>query len=95
VFAAADDLLPERRPNARRSVTDAQVVTLALAQAVLNISSDRDVLAAARARLSHLVSKLPAQPGSGLLEAPAAPHGNDRLADGRCSPTTVRAATTG
>jgi hypothetical protein len=53
VFAAADDLLPERRPNARRSVTDAQVVTLAVAQAVRNISPDRDLLAAARARLSR------------------------------------------
>jgi transposase len=63
VFVAADDLLPERRPNARRSVTDAEVVTLAVAQAVLNISSDRDFLATARTRLGHLFCKLPAQPG--------------------------------
>ena len=29
VFAAAGDLLPERTPNPRRSVTDAELVTLA------------------------------------------------------------------
>lgn len=63
VFAAADDLLPERRANARRSVTDAEVVTLAVAQAVLNISGDRDFLAAAKTRLVHLFPKLPGQPG--------------------------------
>lgn len=63
VFAAADDLLPERRANARRSVTDAEVVTLAVAQAVLNVGSDRDFLAAAKTRLGHLFPKLPGQPG--------------------------------
>ena len=31
VFCAADDLLPEKAKNARRSVTDAEVVTLATA----------------------------------------------------------------
>jgi len=30
VFATADDRLPDRTKNARRSVTDAQVVTLAV-----------------------------------------------------------------
>jgi transposase len=63
VFAAADDLLPERRENARRSVTDAEVVTLAVGQAIMDISSDREYLAAARRRLGHLFPKLPAQPG--------------------------------
>jgi hypothetical protein len=43
VFAAADDLLPERRENARRSVTDAEVVTLAVAQAIMDVPSDREV----------------------------------------------------
>jgi hypothetical protein len=37
VFATADDLLPWRRRNARRSVTDAEVVTLAVAQAIMDI----------------------------------------------------------
>jgi hypothetical protein len=63
VFATADDLLPERRKNARRSVTDAEVVTLAVAQAVMNIASDREFLAVARTRLRHLFPKLPKQPG--------------------------------
>jgi transposase len=63
VFATADDLLPERARNVRRTVTDAEVVTLAVAQAMMDISSDRDFLAAARTRLSHLFPRLPAQPG--------------------------------
>ena len=63
VFATADDLLPWRRRNARRSVTDAEVVTLAVAQAIMDIPSDREFLAAARRRLGHLIPKLPQQPG--------------------------------
>src|SRR5229473_8416066 len=63
VFATADDLLPERAKNARRSVTDAEVVTLAVAQAVMDIPSDREFLGAARRRLGHLFPKLPRQPG--------------------------------
>ena len=63
VFAAADDLLPERRQNARRSVTDAEVVTLAVAQAIVDIPGDREFLAVASKRLRHLFPKLPLQPG--------------------------------
>jgi len=63
VFVTADDLLPERRKNASRSVTDAEVVTLAVAQAVMNIASDREFLAVARKRLHHLFPQLPKQPG--------------------------------
>jgi hypothetical protein len=63
VFATTDDLLPRREKNARRSVTDAEVVTLAVAQAVMNISSDREFLAVARRQLGQLFPKLPAQPG--------------------------------
>jgi hypothetical protein len=63
VFATADDLLPWRRKNARRSVTDAEVVTLAVAQAIMDIPSDREFLTVARARLGHLLPKLPKQPG--------------------------------
>lgn len=63
VFATADDLLPGRPKNARRSVTDAEVVTLAVAQAVMDISSDREFLAVAARRLGHLFPKLPKQPG--------------------------------
>jgi len=63
VFCTADDLLPCRKKNARRSVTDAEVVTLCVAQAVLGISSDREFLAVAARRLDHLFPKLPKQPG--------------------------------
>jgi hypothetical protein len=63
VFCTADDLLPEREKNARRSVTDAEVVTLCVAQAVMGISSDREFLAVARHRLGALFPRLPMQPG--------------------------------
>jgi hypothetical protein len=63
VFATADDLLPERARNARRSVTDAEVVTLAVAQAVIDVPSNREFLAVAAGRLGHLFPKLPQQPG--------------------------------
>ena len=63
VFCNADDLLPERQKNARRSVTDAEVVTLCVAQVLMGIPSDERFLAAARSRLSHLFPKLPRQPG--------------------------------
>jgi Transposase DDE domain len=63
VFCTADDLLPERAGNARRRVTDAEVVTLCVAQAVMGIPSDRRFLAVARKRLSHLFPELPQQPG--------------------------------
>jgi hypothetical protein len=63
VYCTADDLLPEKPGNARRRVTDAEVVTLCVAQAVMGIPSDRRFLAVAAKRLSHLFPELPAQPG--------------------------------
>jgi hypothetical protein len=63
VFCTADDLLPERRKNARRSLTDAEVATLCVAQAVMGISSDREFLAVAHKRLGELFPQLPKQPG--------------------------------
>ena len=41
MFCTADDLLPEPAKNARRILTDAEVVTLAVAQAIMGIASDR------------------------------------------------------
>jgi len=41
VYVTADDLVPERPGNARRRVTDAEVVTLAVGQAIMGIPSDR------------------------------------------------------
>ncbi|HEX3911314.1 MAG TPA: IS982 family transposase [Solirubrobacteraceae bacterium] len=63
VYCTADDLLPEKAGNARRRVTDAEVVTLCVAQAIMGIPSDRRFLAVARKRLAHLFPQLPAQPG--------------------------------
>jgi len=63
VFCTADDLLPDRRGNAARRVTDAEVVTLCVAQAIMGIPSDRRFLAVAGKRLGHLFSQLPQQPG--------------------------------
>jgi len=63
VYVTADDLLPEKPGNAKRSVTDAEVVTLCVAQAIMGIPSDRRFLAVASKRLSHLFPKLPGQAG--------------------------------
>lgn len=63
VFCTADDLLPQKARNARRSVTDAEVVTLCVAQAIMGIPSDPRFLAVATKRLCHLFPKLPKRPG--------------------------------
>jgi hypothetical protein len=63
VFVTADDLLPQRPGNARRRITDAEVVTLCVAQAIMGIPSDRRFLAAARKRLVHLFPEIPGQAG--------------------------------
>ena len=63
VFCTADDLLPERARNARRRVTDAEVVTLAVAQAMMGVSSDDRFLRLAARSLRDLFPQLPKQPG--------------------------------
>jgi len=63
VYCTADDLLPEGKANARRQTTDAEIVTLAVAQAIMGIPSDRRFLRRAKASLSHLFPFIPAQPG--------------------------------
>ncbi|HSS05265.1 MAG TPA: IS982 family transposase [Solirubrobacterales bacterium] len=63
VYCTADDLLPEKPENARRRVTDAEVATLCVAQAIMGIPSDRRFLAVARKRLGGLFPELPKQPG--------------------------------
>ena len=63
VYCTAADLLPEARSNARRRLSDAEVVTLCVAQAIMGIPSDRRFLAVARTRLLHLFPKLPRQAG--------------------------------
>jgi len=66
VYCTADDLLPEARRNARRRLTDAEVVTLCAAQAIMGITSDRRFLATARRRLGHLFPCLPSRPPSSV-----------------------------
>jgi hypothetical protein len=63
VYCTADDLLPEKPGNGRRRVTDAEIATLCVAQAIMGIPSDRRFLAVARKRLVHLFPELPQQPG--------------------------------
>lgn len=61
VYCTADDLLPSRRRNARRQLSDAEIVTLCVAQVVMGIPSDRRFLRAARRQLGHLFPQLPSQ----------------------------------
>ena len=63
VYCTADDLLPEGKTNARRLTTDAEIVTLAVAQAIMGIPSDRRFLRRARASLQHLFPFIPGQAG--------------------------------
>ena len=64
LYVRVDDLLPARRGAGRRpKLTDAELVTLAVAQMFLGIPNDRQFLALACWRLSHLFSYLPKQPG--------------------------------
>src|SRR3954449_7372765 len=73
VFCAADDFLPVRARNARRIVTDAEVVTLAVAQAIMGVPSDERFLAVARKRLGHLFPQLPLRPAYHKRRARLAP----------------------
>lgn len=63
VYCTADDLLPEKAEYGRRRVTDAEMATLCVAQAIMGIPSDRRFLAVARKRLGDLFPDLPKQPG--------------------------------
>jgi hypothetical protein len=59
VYCIADDSLPAPPSNARRRITDAEIVTLCVAQAIMGMPSDARFLAAARGRLGHLFPYLP------------------------------------
>ena len=72
VYCTADDLLPEPPGNARRMVTDAEVVTLCVAQAIMGIPSDRRFLKVARKRLAHL---FPADPVAARVLQASPPFG--------------------
>ena len=73
VFCVADDLLPEKTHNARRMLTDAEVVTLAVAQQIMGITSDYRFIRTAIKQLAHLFPGLTKR--SGYFKR------RDRLAD--------------
>lgn len=58
VFCTADDFLPAKPPNARRIVSDAEVVTLCVAQAIMGITSDPRFAVVATKRLPHLFPRV-------------------------------------
>jgi hypothetical protein len=63
VFCTADDLLPARPGNARRSLTDAEVVTLCAAQSIMGVGSDERFVRIAHKRLRHLFPGLTRRSG--------------------------------
>jgi hypothetical protein len=63
VFCAADDLLPTRARNARRILTDAEVVTLCVAQAIMGVPSDHRFARIASKQLRHLFPGLTRRSG--------------------------------
>ncbi len=91
VYITADDLLPGRSKNAKRSVTDAEVVTLCVAQAIMGIPSDRRFLAVASKHLRHLFPKLLL---SLLLQGRRRLTETLELADEVCSCPRARGSTT-
>jgi Transposase DDE domain len=64
IYVLVDDFLPERSgPGAPPRITDAELITLAIAQVFLGLPNDRQFLALAGYRLRHLFPYLPKQPG--------------------------------
>jgi hypothetical protein len=64
LFVLVDDLLPARRGAGRRpQITAAELVTLAVAQILLQCHSERRFLRLARKQLGHLFPYIPLQPG--------------------------------
>ncbi len=61
VYCVVDDFLPTRAGNARRRISDAEIVALCVAQAIMGIPSDPRFLAVAATRLVHLFPQLPAR----------------------------------
>jgi hypothetical protein len=59
VYCIVDDFLPKRPGNARRRVSDAEIITLSIAQAIMGIPSDPRFVALARRQIGHLFPHLP------------------------------------
>ena len=64
LYVLVDDLLPARSGAGRRpKITDAELVTLAVAQILLQCPKEQRYLRLARSRLSHLFPYIPGQSG--------------------------------
>ena len=64
LYVLADDfLLPRSGPGRPPRITDAELVTLAVAQVLLDCPNERRFLRFARRRLGHLFPYIPKQPG--------------------------------
>jgi len=64
LYVLVDDLLPARTGAGRRpKITDAELITLTVAQIFLGCHSERRFLRLARGRLAHLFPYIPKQPG--------------------------------
>jgi hypothetical protein len=63
LYCTADDLLPEPRPNARRRLSDAEIVALCVAQVLMGIRAT----AASCARLDASWGPVPSLPRQGAL----------------------------
>ena len=64
IYVLLDDFLPDRAgPGRRPKITDAELITLAVAQVFLGVANDRQFLGLATWRLGHLFPYLPKQPG--------------------------------
>jgi Transposase DDE domain len=61
VYCIADDFLPKRAFNARRRVSDAEIVALCVAQAIMGVPSDYRFVAVAGKRLRHLFPTIPSR----------------------------------
>lgn len=59
VYCTVDDFLPQRPGNARRKISDEELITLCIAQAMMGVPSDARFLRAARRQLGHLFPNLP------------------------------------
>jgi hypothetical protein len=77
VYCMVDDFLPKRPGNARRKISDAEPITLCIAQAMMGAPSDARFLRAARRQVGHLFPHLPERTAfhkrrlrlSGVIEA--------------------------
>jgi Transposase DDE domain len=64
LYVLVDDFLPSRTgPGRRPRITDAELITLAVAQIFLDCPSERRFLRFAGKQLGHLFSYIPLQPG--------------------------------